>query len=321
MADTIAGIHHITAIAGDPQTNLDFYTNTLGLRLVKRTVNFDDPQTYHLYFGNETGQPGTILTFFPWGSTAHGGKPGIGQATEISFSVPANSLGYWKDRLEGLGLAVDGPFTRFDLETIHITDPDGIDLALVGVHNDSRPAMTNGPVPAEHSIRGFHSVAMTVDGYERTAGLLQGALGFRPVGEAGERFRFEVGSGGPGSIIDILCHPTAPVGLMGVGAIHHIAWRAADDAAQLRFRTELTKRAFNVTPIIDRNYFHSIYFREPGGVLFEIATDPPGFGVDEPLSEFGTHLMLPDWLEARREEIQLSLQPLRLPNVRETQKA
>jgi catechol 2,3-dioxygenase-like lactoylglutathione lyase family enzyme len=316
MAVRIPGIHHVTALAGDPQQNLDFYTGVLGLRLVKLTVNFDDPETYHLYFGDEQGHPGTILTFFPWPGAARG-RHGTGQLTVTAFSIPAGSMGYWADRLGAHGIEAGAPKTRFEEEVIEFQDPDGLRLELVA---QEAPAAGNawthdGPVPKAHAIRGFHSVTLSEEGYERTARLLVDTLGFRLQREAGTRFRFETGGGGAGALVDVLCLPDVLPGRVAVGTVHHVAWRTPDADVQESLREDIAALGYNVTPVIDRKYFHSVYFREPGGVLFEIATDQPGFAVDEPAGELGTRLMLPPWLEPSRAELEARLPPLRLPRL------
>jgi catechol 2,3-dioxygenase-like lactoylglutathione lyase family enzyme len=309
---TVLGVHHVTAIAGNPQQNVDFYVGVLGLRLVKKTINFDDPYTYHLYYGDEVGSPGTLLTFFPWTALGMKGQPGTGQLTVISFSIAANAMGFWEERLRQHHVDFKGPVSRFEEEVITFRDPDGIELELVSSDKDKRRGWKNGPLSAEHAIRGFYGVVLTLEGYERTAGLLTATLGFRAISESGSRFRYEVGAGGPGTLVDILCRPDDLPGRMGVGAVHHVAWRTSDDASQLTLRQEIARLGYNVTPVIDRNYFHSIYFREPGHVLFEIATDPPGMTVDEKLSELGMHLKLPPWLESERASIEKTLPPISL---------
>lgn len=308
-----SGIHHVTAIATDPQRNADFYIQTLGLRMVKRTVNFDAPDTYHLYYGDETGNPGTILTFFPWPGVPQG-RRGTGQATTTSFSVPEGSLGWWKQRLERLAVDVARAETRSGEDALTLRDPDGLVVELVAhPEADPRPPWEQGPVPPEHAIRGLHSITLTESGYEDTAELLTGTLGFRLVEEEGERFRFATGEGGPGALLDVVCHPESPQGLVAAGTVHHVAWRTPDDDEQAIWREDLIGQGLNVTPVMDRQYFHSIYFREPGGVLLEIATDPPGFGIDEPLLELGRRLKLPPWLEPNRADIERSLPPLKVP--------
>jgi len=306
MRKPIAGIHHVTAMASDPQANVDFYTGVLGLRLVKKTVNFDDPGTYHLYYGDEVGHPGTILTFLPW-PMARRGVQGAGQATVTSFSVPQGSLGYWTERLGSLGAVFEDPRSRFDEEVLTLLDPDGLRLELVTRPDDGREPWTGGPVPAEHAVRGFDGVTLTEWNPEVTSEVLTGTLGFRPAGQQGDRFRFEVGSGAGSSRVDVLASPAAARGHISAGTVHHVAWRAADEADQLAWREAVAETGLYVTPVLDRQYFRSIYFREPGGVLFEIATDPPGFTRDEPVESLGTELKLPPWLEPERQRIAKSL--------------
>jgi glyoxalase family protein len=274
-ADRVAGIHHITAIASDPQRTLDFYTQIIGLRLVKLTVNFDDPGTYHFYFGDEIGSPGTILTFFPWPHTAQG-EIGTGQVTTVAFEVPAGSLGFWSTRLRDRSLHVDAVEQRFGEEVVSFRDPDGLWLELVGVsHAPDRPVAAFGEIPLEHAIRGLHSATLLERDSVGTEGLVE-FMGYQRIGEAGYRIRYQA-SGRDASIIDIVREPTIPRGGLGAGIVHHIAFRAPTDDDKERWRRELVAKVRQVTPVIDRVYFHSIYFREPGGVLFEIATDPPGF--------------------------------------------
>ena len=313
--ERILGIHHVTAIAGDPQRNIDFYTGLLGLRLVKLTVNFDDPATYHLYYGDRVGHPGTILTFFPWPG-APLGRLGTGQLTVTSFSIREASIDFWSERLKSHGVAFQGPSRRFGEQVLSFSDPDGLRLELVA-HADVREgdAWTHGPVPQAHAIRGFFGVTLSEEAFGPTASLLTGTLGFRQVKEQDDRFRFEVGSGGSGSFVDVLSLPGAPHGAVSVGTVHHVAWRTPDDEQQKSWRAKLAQKGLNVTPVIDRKYFHSIYFHEPGGVLFEIATDPPGFTVDEPAEQLGTRLNLPPWLEPLRDEIQQALPKVRVPTI------
>lgn len=310
-ADRIGGIHHVTALAADPARNVAFYTGVLGLRLVKRTVNFDDPGTWHLYYGDGAGRPGTILTFFPYPGLP-AGRHGTGQAVEIAFALPEGAFGFWLERLVRERVDFDGPMERFGQKVVRFRDPDGLQLELVaGAQAPEAPGWDGMPVPAEHAVRGFHSVTLWEQGYERTARLLQEALGYRAAGEEGSRFRFAARAGdAPGRLIDIRCLPDFWRGGSGAGTVHHIAFRAADDAAQAKVRERLAAAGCNVTPVLDRQYFRSIYFREPGGVLFEVATDPPGFAVDEPPERLGTELRLPPWLEPRREEIARRLPPL-----------
>src|SRR5579863_1738827 len=307
----ILGIHHVTAIASNPQRNLDFYREVLGLRLVKRTVNFDDPETYHFYFGDEVGTPGTILTFFPW-LFASPGRTGAGMATTTSFNVPDASLGYWEERLKKLGIPVKREPTRFEEEVLAFSDPDGLNLEIVGHTNTRAPhPWQEAAVPSQHSIRGFYSVTLSEQGCEKTAELLS-IMGFQKIAEDGNRFRFDVGEGGASARLDLLWTPQAPHGDMGAGSVHHVAFRVRDDASQLDWRKFLVEKGLHVTPVRDRIYFHSIYFHEPGGVLFELATDPPGFALDEPIEALGQSLKLPPWLESRRSRLEKSLPAIEL---------
>jgi glyoxalase family protein len=309
MRKPIAGIHHVTAMAGDPQANVDFYTGVLGLRLVKKTVNFDDPGTYHLYYGDEVGHPGTIMTFFPW-PLARRGVQGAGQATVTAFSVPEGSLGYWTERLRRMDVAFDDPKPRLGEEVLTVLDPDGLKLELVARAGDDRQGWRGGPVPADKAIRGFDGVTLTEWNLDVTQKVLADTMGFRRVGEEGNRMRFEVGPGGAGTRVDVLASPSAARGHVSAGTVHHVAFRAADEADQLAWREAIDDSGLYVTPVLDREYFHSIYFREPGGVLFEIATDPPGFTRDETVENLGSGLKLPPWLEPNRERIEASLPPL-----------
>jgi len=307
MNDTLGGIHHVTAIATDPQRNLDFYNGVLGLRLVKKTVNFDDPGTYHFYFGNEEGEPGTILTFFPW-PMARRGSRGTGQTTATAFSVPEGSLGFWAERLSSEGVVAEDPKTRFAEEVLTFLDPDGLKLELVAhAEAGERPAWEAGGIAEAHAIRGFHGVTLAERELEPTARLLTETLGYRRVAESGDRTRFEAAGGGPAAIVDVLHQPGEAPGHVAAGTIHHVAFRTPSDAEQGAWLRRLAGEGHHVTPVQDRQYFHSIYFREPGGVLFEIATDPPGFALDESLDALGTGLELPPWLESRRSELEQSL--------------
>ena len=329
MTGDIQGIHHVTAVAGDPQKNIDFYASTLGLRLVKLTVNFDDPTTYHLYYGDEVGRPGTILTFFPW-PDAPKGRRGNGQVVATSFLIPENAIDFWQNRLKEAGVGFAGPAKRFDSEEQVITlyDPDGLELELVA-HKSAEYRTSNiwkdGPVPIEQAIRGFYSVTLSEEGYERTASVLTEQLGFHPTMQEGSRFRYEITDKTPntngggslgGSIVDVICLPYSQNGRFGVGTVHHVAWRTPTDQQQTVLRRKVVRARLNATPVIDRTYFHSVYFREPGGVLFEIATNPPGFTIDEKQEELGTHLMLPPWLEPDRNNLQKLLPQLNLPSLR-----
>ena len=314
MAPQTHGIHHVTAISGEPQRNADFYAGILGLRLVKKTVNFDDPGTYHLYYGDGGGSPGSIMTFFPWAGTPNG-RIGAGQLTVTSFSFPASSLGYWTERLVEGGVRFEKPEDRFGETVLRFPDPDGLRLELVAATDDAREGWAGGPVPAEHAVRGFHHVTLLSSDQAGTAELMTGTLGFRQTGEAEGRTRFEAGEGGPGNTVDVANGSGFPRGTMGVGTVHHVAFRVPDEEAQLELRERVAVLGYNVTPVLDRNYFRSIYFREPGGVLFEIATDPPGFAADEDREHLGESLKLPPWLEPRREELEGVLPSLRVPAV------
>jgi catechol 2,3-dioxygenase-like lactoylglutathione lyase family enzyme len=313
MTMQVHGIHHVTAIAGDPQTNMDFYSGVLGLRLVKVTVNYDDPQSYHLYYGDEAGHPGTILTFFPWPGAPRG-RTGTGQVTVTAFAIPDGSIGFWTDRLKSHKVEYTGPSRRFDEEVIALQDPDGLHLELVTGRSDSSTSpRPDGTIPGKHAIQRFQGVTLALEGYERTAGLLTATMGLRAVGTMGSRFRYAVGEGDGQGFVDLLCLPSGPRGRVAVGTVHHIAWRTPDDETQRAWRESIARLGYNVTPIIDRTYFHSIYFREPGGVLFEIATDPPGFAVDEAPDQLGRRLTLPSRLESLRSELAESLPTIRGP--------
>jgi glyoxalase family protein len=277
MARTISGIHHITAIAGDPQRNLEFYSTVLGLRLVKLTVNFDDPTTYHFYFGDASGSPGSILTFFPWRGVPRG-RVGNGQVSATTFAAPPGSLDYWTARLRERQVVVQEDAVRFGDRVLRFEDPDGLPLELIEMPQTTTAAIwPGGSVPAQHAIVGFHSATLSEEGYEETARLIGDIMGFRHVATEGTRYRYAARSAaGAGTIVDVVCAPDAPGGRLGTGTVHHIAWRAADNEEQRAWRADLVAAGRNVTPVVDRTYFHSIYFREPGGILFEIATDPPG---------------------------------------------
>jgi len=300
----MSGIHHVTAIAGNAARNLDFYTRTLGLRFVKKTVNFDDPGTYHFYYGDEAGSPGTILTFFPW-EHAGKGQAGVGLTEETAFRVPAGAIGYWTQRLIGGGVATDGPVRRFGEPVLEFADPDGTRLALVGVADaEAEPAWSGGDIPAEHAIRGFHGVTLMLDRAAPTGAILTEVLGYAEAARDGQRIRYRADAPA-GGLLDIREAKGFPGGGMGRGSVHHVAFRAADDAQQAAMAKKLSDdHRVAVTGQKDRQYFRSVYFREPGGVLFEIATDAPGFTVDEPLGALGGALKLPPFLEARRSEIE-----------------
>jgi glyoxalase family protein len=314
MESNISGLHHVTAIATDPQRNLDFYAGLLGLRLVKRTINFDDPGSYHLYFGDARGTPGTVLTFFPWPGARRGIR-GTGQIDTTAFVIPAGSAGYWLARFKEYHVTAERVAVRFGEEVIRFVDPDGMLVELV----TSSPAAEMEPwidsrVPAEHSLRGFHSVSVSLEGYAHTAKLLTETFDYQLVQEAGNRLRFAApDDAGAGKMIDLLCMPDSHPGRVAAGSVHHIAFRVPNDEEQIVWREKIVSLGYNVSPVMDRVYFHSIYFREPGGVLFEIATDPPGFALDESPEELGTRLRLPPWMEASRAQIESVLPPIALP--------
>jgi glyoxalase family protein len=310
MLSPIPGFHHVTAIASDPQRNLDFYMQVLGLRFVKRTVNFDDPGTYHFYFGDDAGAPGTILTFFPW-PVAASGLPGTGEVTKTAFSVPLYSLDYWQQRLRDQGISAEPTEKRFDEEVLTLLDPDGMSIEIVG-HSDSGEVNASrfASVPPAHAIRGLFGVTLYEKHLDDTVPILS-VMGFQKIAQEGNRVRFAAEGNTLGNHIDLLIDPNASYGVFGAGSVHHIAFRAKDDAAQREWRQEIAKH-LNVTVVKDRTYFHSIYFREPGGVLFELATDPPGFAYDEPLESLGEELRIPAWLEPHRAEIERSLVPITL---------
>ena len=297
------GIHHITAIASDPQANLDFYQILLGQRLVKKTVNFDDPGTYHFYFADEIGSPGTILTFFPWPGAVRG-RRGNGEVAATAYTIHPGSVDYWQKRLADHDITPGERQTRFGIDVIPFQDPDGMIVELIA--NDdpaSIQAWEEGPIPREHVLRGFYSATLWVGEAQPTADLLTGSMGYTFAGQEGRRYRFQAPGDAPGHIIDLLERPGELYGRLGAGSVHHIAFRAKDDAEQAEYLSTLRGKGYNVTPVKDRQYFHSIYFRAPSGVLFEIATDPPGFLTDETTAELGSGLKLPPWLESQRPRI------------------
>jgi glyoxalase family protein len=307
MRPNLPGIHHVTAIASDPQRNIDFYVGILGMRLVKQTVNFDDPERYHLYFGDTGGSPGTLLTYFAW-PDGQRGRQGAGQFSTIALTIPASSLGYWIERLVSHGVSHSHPEKRFGEQVIAFKDPDGLPLELVATASaDITPTEHSGDVPPEHAIRKVHSVELWEGDNDDTDAFLTDVLGFHQVAKSGNRRRFAVGDGGSGTLVDLVRASGFWTGTVAVGTIHHVAWRTADDQEQETWRTYLASRDMQVTPIRDRQYFRSIYFNEPGGALFEIATDPPGFAIDETPETLGTHLKLPPQYESRRTELETSL--------------
>jgi glyoxalase family protein len=311
----MSGIHHVTVIAGKAARNLDFYRQVIGLRLVKKTVNFDDPGTYHLYYGDREGHPGTILTFFPWEHAAPG-RAGVGFTQQTAFRIPAASIGFWLHRFVDKGVAHEQPEKRFGAPSVSFTDPDGMSLALVGVLDaevmsaEAEPGLAQSDIPAEHAVRGFHGVTLLLDDAARTAAVLQNVLGFKGIGADGALRRFQADAA-IGGIVDLREAKGFLAGRLGRGAVHHVAFRAADDASQSEMAQKLVAdHGLHPTHQIDREYFRSIYFREPGGILFEIATDAPGFAVDEAVESLGRDLKLPPFLEARRQQIEAALAPL-----------
>lgn len=313
---TLRGIHHVTAIAGDPQENVDFYVDILGLRLVKRTVNQDDPGTYHLFYADAVGSPGTDLTFFAWPQAVHG-REGTGQATSVALAIPQTAVSYWTTRLGDHRIPFEGPSHRFDEDVIALSDFHGQALELVAAPDiEARPwrPWTEGPVAPEHAIRGIHSVTLTESAEDSTAAFITGQLGFRLTVETGERKRFAVGDGGSGAWLDLIVTPDGRPGRVAVGTIHHVAWRTPTDDEQQTWWQQISDLGVPISEIIDRFWFHSIYFREPGGVLFEIATDGPGFLADESAEDLGARLVLPPWLEPTRAQIERALPPIALPH-------
>ena len=310
MAPVINGLHHVTAIAADPQRNHDFWTRILGLRFVKKTVNFDDPSAYHLYYGDEVGTPGSVLTFFAWGHLPRG-REGVGEASLTAFAVPPGSLGFWADRLAAHGVEREPPAVRLGEETLVFQDPDGLKAALVVPGEpDARTPWTTPEITAGHAVRGFHGVTLTLAEGAPTARLLTELLGYEPAGREDGRHRYVAPHAAHARCVDIVERPGGPWAAQGAGRVHHIAFAVADDAAQAAIRERLTAAGLGVTPPIDRTYFRSIYFRSPGGVLFEVATATPGFTVDEAPGELGRNLRLPPQHEPLRARLERDLPPL-----------
>jgi glyoxalase family protein len=314
---SLPGIHHVTSITSDVQKCVDFYVSVLGLRFIKKSINQDMPDTYHIYFGDLLGSPGTAMTFFGW-PTWPKRRAGSGQVTTVSFSVPPDSLDFWNARLRKLGVEVTAA-SRFGTDAVVLTDPDGIELELIA-QSTSQPWVhwPDSSVDAGNAIRGFHSVTMTVAQATATSDLLVKTMGFRKTGQEGRRLRFETGVGGPHSILDVVESPEGSEGEESIGTVHHVAWRTSDAAHQAEWREVLIKAGRNVTPVIERYYFKSIYYREPGGVLFEIATDGPGFTVDETVESLGSSLSLPPWFQVRRDTLDETLPPIVVPTTATT---
>ena len=315
--EPIKGLHHVTAVTRDAQLNVDFYRNMLGQRLVKKTVNFDVPDSYHLYFADEIGKPGSVLTFFVWPNVKRGIR-GNGETAALAYNIPAGSIGFWQEYLEGHGVTVQPLEQRFGVEVLPFDDPDGMRIELVA--SEASPAVDHweaGPIPEKHALRGFHSVTLWLDEVEPTADLLIKVMGYTLVGQEGNRYRLTGISDSLASTLDILHRPVQPEdtpdeAVFGAGSIHHIAFRMPTDEEQLEYQSVLGGAGYSVTPVRDRKYFHSIYYHEPGGVLFEIATEPPGFAIDEPVTELGESLKLPEWFEPNRSAIEQNLPPLTL---------
>jgi glyoxalase family protein len=307
----ILGLHHVTATVDEAQADVDFSVDTLGLRLVKKTVNFDNHHVYHFYYGDERGAPGTIWTTFPYhGRGVAAGTKGAGQIVVTSFSVPAGSLDFWKQRLRERGFVVSDATPRFGEESVLVTDPSGLTIELVATERDDREPWTGGGVDSEQAVRGLHSVTLAVREAAPTIALLRELLGFSVVNEMEGRIRVAVNADAPGKTLDIVHDAAAEPARNGLGTVHHVAVAISNADEQLRLREELLRRGVKVTPVMDRQYFRSIYFREPGGVLLEVATLRPGFAVDEPVPELGRALKLPPWEEPNREEIEAGLPPV-----------
>jgi glyoxalase family protein len=316
MAYPILGLHHVTATVDEVQPDLDFSAVSLGLRLVKKTVNFDNHHVYHFYYGDERGTPGTIWTTFPYhGRGVRVGTKGTGQITATSFSVPAGSLEFWKTRLRERGAPVQDVEPRFGEESLITVDPSGLAIELIATNRDARQGWTAGDVETRAAVRGLHSVTMTVRSPDQTLAFMKELLGFQIVDEMDRRVRVAVNGDEPGKTVDIVHGTDAPQAINGLGTVHHVAFAIADPADQRRLRDELLRRGHQVTDVLDRQYFQSIYFREPGGVLFEVATVQPGFAVDEPVACLGQDLKLPPWEEPNRLEIEAGLPKVRVPAV------
>jgi glyoxalase family protein len=308
--EKVLGLHHITAIASNAKQNLDFYTKVLGQRLVKKTVNFDDPGTYHFYFGDEVGTPGSILTFFPWEGVRKG-KNGSGMATGIGYSVPKDSLEFWQNRFKQFNVKHEEIAEMFGEKYLSFEDPDGLKLNfIVSSNEDNRKPWETGEVKADMATKGFHSVTLALRNATPTASVLTDILGYKLLKQEGNNYRFVTDAIENASIVDIIEAPYSAPGINSAGTNHHVAFRVKDDNILMEYREKVMSKGLNITPKIDRDYFFSLYFREPGGVLFELATDNPGFNKDEPVNELGTHLKLPKQYEGARAEIEKVLPDL-----------
>jgi glyoxalase family protein len=311
--ERILGLHHMTAITDDAQANVDFYTGTLGLRLIKLTVNFDDPTAYHLYYGDGIGTPGSGLTFFPY--QGRKAKIGAGQVTATGLAIPADSMGWWVDRFTTEGVDFDQPVKRGEEEVLAFRAHDDLPLELIATP-DYAPGepYAEGPVPVEKAISRMHSVTITENYSEATLKLVTETLGFEPVKDEGSRIRLQGFRKGSGAYLDLVTDPALPTGWGGSGGVHHIAWATEDENTQLAWHKEIESEGYNISPIMNRDYFKSIYFREPGGVLFEIATMGPGMLIDEDIATLGTSLRLPQMYEPIRGRIEATMPKLRLPS-------
>ncbi|MDQ6473043.1 ring-cleaving dioxygenase [Flavobacterium sp. LHD-80] len=308
MENTILGLHHITAIAGDAKRNFNFYSNILGLRFIKKTVNFDDPGTYHFYFGDEVGSAGTILTFFPWGEGIQQGRKGSGMATEIGYSVPKGSLDFWQKRFEKYNVIYNKPAEKFGEKYLTFLDPDGLKLELIeSKTDDNRKPWETDEVKADVATRGFHNITLTLNSIKATAAVLTEIFGYKLIDQDVNRYRYATDAVQNAAIVDLVELPEEKRGLGANGTVHHVAFRVQNDEILMHFREKIEAYGLSITPQIDRNYFHSLYFREPGGVLFEIATENPGFMVDESLEELGKNLKLPAQYESDRAAIEAHL--------------
>lgn len=310
---SITGLHHVTCIAGDAQENVDFYSGVLGMRLVKKSVNQDSPGTYHLFYADGDGHPGTDITFFPWPEMAPV-EPGIGLSMEVSLAIPLGSVDYWADRLQEHGVATGAAETRRGTSALPLTDPHGLPVVLHETADEREfTPWRDSPVPAEKQIRGLHSVRLWERDLALVSAFLTGVLGFVDIGREGEWAGFELNGGGSGRYLEIREIPDGDRGQFGTGGVHHVAWRVPDDRSELEMRERIEKARRRPTEVIDRFWFKSVYFLEPGGVLFEIATDGPGFAIDEDPASLGEHLVLPPWLESQRGEIEAALPPIKPP--------
>jgi glyoxalase family protein len=308
MENKILGLHHITAIAGDAKRNFNFYSNILGLRFIKKTVNFDDPGTYHFYFGDEVGSAGTILTFFPWGEGIQQGRKGSGMATEIGYSVPKGSLDFWQKRFEQYNVIYNKPAEKFGEKYLTFLDPDGLKLELIeSKTDDNRKPWETDEVKADVATRGFHNITLTLNSIKATAAILTEIFGYKLIEQDVNRYRYATDAVENAAIVDLVELPEEKRGLGANGTVHHVAFRVQNDEILMHFREKIEDYGLSITPQIDRNYFHSLYFREPGGVLFEIATENPGFMVDESIEELGKNLKLPAQYESDRTAIEAHL--------------